>query len=84
MASKTKTNGHNGNLATKIKRTYKADKHTLQLAAKKLTKTATNAKKKAIEIEDTVEDYAIHHPWKTMGMSLLAGVIVGKIINFRK
>jgi len=79
-----KTNGHKAaahQISAKIRKIYTADKKKLKAAGKSITKAAKNAKVKFTEVEETVEDYTKKNPWKTIGMSLLAGVLVGKIMH---
>jgi ElaB/YqjD/DUF883 family membrane-anchored ribosome-binding protein len=89
MASKTKghkTIKHNGHalktsLKAKMRDMYRYDKKKINAATKAITKAAKDAKDKFVDVEETVEDYAKTNPWKTIGMSLLAGVLVGKIMH---
>jgi|GEM_PF-6335609 len=78
----TKANG-NGHFREKLKRLYKRDKHKVLKAANAISSAATDAKDKLSDVEESVEKYAKANPWKTMGISLLAGVVVAKILNFR-
>jgi ElaB/YqjD/DUF883 family membrane-anchored ribosome-binding protein len=48
---------------------------------KKLANAARDAKDKFSDVEQTVEKYAKTHPWKSLGVSLLAGVLVGKLFR---
>lgn len=79
-------NGHatNEHLATKFKNGLKSNRKTLKAATRKLTHAASEAKERFTEVEDTVQKYAKANPWKTMGMTLLAGVVVGQIFGMRK
>lgn len=78
-----RTNGHTA-LKNKIKRLYKIDKRKIASAATALSHAARDAKEKFSDVEESVEKYAKTNPWKTMGLSVLAGVIVGQILHLRK
>ena len=85
MATKLKSNGHNGHqLSAKLRKLYKHDKLKVSNAAKVLSHAAKDAKEKFTDVEESVEKYAKANPWKTMGISLLAGVVVGKIFHHHK
>lgn len=72
---KSKTNGH---VRTK------ANKRKILITKKAITHAAVNAKNMFVDVEENVEKYAKANPWKTMGFSLLAGVIVSQILHLRK
>lgn len=61
-------------LAATLKNGLNLDKQQLIQAAKKLSKNAANA-------EQTVEAYTKEHPWQAIGLSVLAGLIVGQIFR---
>lgn len=74
----------NGHLKTKLSKMYKRDKQKILRAAKSISSAATDAKEKFTDVEESVEKYAKANPWKTMGFSLLAGVVVAQILHLRK
>ena len=79
-------NGHatNGHLSTKFKNGLTSNRKTLKAATKKITRAASDAKERFTEVEETVQKYAKAHPWKAMGITLLAGVVAGRIIGMLK
>lgn len=78
-------NGHaTTRLSTKLKRGLTQNRKTLKAASKKLTHAAYEAKERFNDVEETVEKYAKTNPWKTMGITLVAGVIAGRIIGMLK
>lgn len=70
-----------GHLKTKYKNGLAKKRLALKSATKKLTNAASDAKERFTEVEETVQKYAKAHPWKTMGMTLLAGVVVGQLMR---
>ncbi len=92
----TKTNGHkhrsNGHtavkrvstLGSKLRKLYGRDKIRLRATTTKITNAAHDAREKIVEVEQSVQKYAKAHPWQTMGISVLAGVVVARILNIRK
>ena len=81
------SNGHarNGHTSTYLASKYKrTTKRKLVAAATNVKKAAIKAKDKFDDIEENVQKYAKINPWKTMGLTLLAGVVVGRIFNHRK
>jgi len=54
------------------------------LTTKRITHAAHDAREKMVEVEKSVQKYAKAHPWKTMGISVLAGVVVARILGTRR
>jgi ElaB/YqjD/DUF883 family membrane-anchored ribosome-binding protein len=81
MASKTKANGH---LRNKLKKIYTRNNQRLANASAALSTAATDAKDRVLDAEQTIKKYTKTNPWKAIGMSVLAGVIVAQIFGHRK
>lgn len=81
----TKSNGrHLGRKLQKIQKILKQDKQKVFKAARVISHAASDAKVKFNDVEESMEKYAKANPWKTMGFSVLAGVVVAKLLHLRK
>lgn len=55
----------------------------LSNASSTLSHAAKEARERFSDVEETLEDYVKANPWKAIGITLLAGVIVGEILHRR-
>ena len=78
MATKTHKRKSNGRATTGSK------SRTLLTRTKRITRAAHDAQEKFVEVEQNVEKYAKAHPWRTMGLSVITGMLVGRILNNRR
>lgn len=70
--------------ARDFRKELKKGKHKIANAKHNILKTASNAKQQFTEIEEEVVKYAKHNPLKTMGISVLAGVVIAQILHLHK
>lgn len=82
---KTKHRGHSHDLyddVAKIKAALmEATQDAKDQAAEIFSDSINNIKDKTVDVKESIEEYTEHKPFRSLGMALLAGALIGYLIK---